>query len=292
MASTPALHRLLCLLLSLALLRPALALAVPHEAEPHPAGSPCAEGICLGFDRNDYPGDANLAALRRSFAFTGYWLGNPPGERSNSWHGKRTLLERHGFGFLLLFNGRAYAQLKSVPNPGAADASAAARAARAEGFPAGSIIFLDQEEGGRMLPEQKRYIFAWARALRRAGYLPGIYCSGIPFTEADGTRITTAQDLHNSPEGRQLTYWIANDACPPSPGCVYPRRLPAPENGGIAFAEVWQYAQSPARSQFASACMATYNRDGNCYPPQLPSELGLHLDLNLARTADPSHTRR
>jgi len=28
----------------------------------------------LGFDRNEYPGDGNLRALHRSFAFMGYWL--------------------------------------------------------------------------------------------------------------------------------------------------------------------------------------------------------------------------
>jgi len=33
----------------------------------------------LGFDRNDYPGDENLPALRETFSFTSYWLNNPPG---------------------------------------------------------------------------------------------------------------------------------------------------------------------------------------------------------------------
>jgi hypothetical protein len=28
----------------------------------------------LGFDRNDYPGDANLQSLRQTFSYTGYWL--------------------------------------------------------------------------------------------------------------------------------------------------------------------------------------------------------------------------
>jgi hypothetical protein len=49
----------------------------------------------LGFDRNDYPGDANLAALRKTFAFSGYWLNNPRGstptaggERGCCWSAK------------------------------------------------------------------------------------------------------------------------------------------------------------------------------------------------------------
>ncbi len=242
----------------------------------------------LGFDRNDYPGDQNLLALRKTFTFTGYWLSNPPGSRSNGWHGKRELLERAGFGFLLLYNGRTYAQLKSVPNPGLADGRLAARAATAEGFRKGSVIFLDQEEGGRMLAEQKRYVFAWAEGVRQAGFRPGIYCSGIEIPEQRGGFISTARDLHDSPGGHDLVFWVANDACPPSPGCTF-SRVPV-ESSGAPFAEVWQFAQSPLRRQFSAACAKTYNSDGNCYPPEAPG-LMLHLDLNAARTPDPSHTR-
>lgn len=244
--------------------------------------------VYLGFDRNDYPGDQNLPMLRKTFAFTGYWLSNPPGSRSNGWHGKRELLERAGFGFLLLYNGRAYAQLKSGSNPGMADGRAAARAAVAEGFRKGSVIFLDQEEGGRMLAEQKRYVFAWAEAVRQSGYRPGIYCSGIEIPEQHGGFISTARDLHDSPGGHDLVFWVANDACPPSPGCAF-SKVPM-ESSGAPFAEVWQFAQSPIRRQFSAACAKTYNPDGNCYPPEAPG-LMLHLDLNAARTPDPSHTR-
>jgi hypothetical protein len=246
----------------------------------------------LGFDRNDYPGDANLPALRKSFAFTGYWLGNPPGESSNSWHGKRATVERAGFGFLLLFNGRDYSELKSARNPGPADGAAAVRSALAEGFPRDSVIFLDQEQGGRMLPEQKRYVFAWADAVRRRGFRPGIYCSGIEVAESDGGRISTASDLHESPQGRQLVFWVANDACPPSPGCSFPRNPPPPQASGAPFAEVWQFAQSPVRPQFAAACRKSYNPDGNCYPPEAPASLKLHLDVSSALSSDPSHARR
>src|SRR5664279_2498103 len=67
----------------------------------------------LGMDRNDYPADANLQALRKTFAFSGYWLNNPPGAVRNTWAGKRTQLTAMGYGFLLLFNGREYAALKA-----------------------------------------------------------------------------------------------------------------------------------------------------------------------------------
>lgn len=245
----------------------------------------------LGFDRNDYPGDENLPALRQSFAFTSYWLNNPPGASVNGWRGKRAILERAGFGFLVLFNGRAYAELKSAPNPGAADGAAAAKAATAEGFPRGTVIFLDQEEGGRMLDEQKQYVFAWADAVTQAGLRPGIYCSGIEVSEQSGGSVSTARDLHDSAQGRQLVFWVANDACPPSPGCAFPKPAPSPEASGVPFAEVWQFAQSPMRP-FAAACAQSYNPDRNCYLPGTGAQQGMHLDLNAARTADPSHGRR
>src|SRR5580698_8772386 len=68
----------------------------------------------IGFDRNDYPGDANLKTLRQTFSYSGYWLNNPPGAKTNSWLGKRKTLEEAGFGFLVLFNGRTYAEIKAA----------------------------------------------------------------------------------------------------------------------------------------------------------------------------------
>src|SRR6185437_7307034 len=94
----------------------------------------------LGFDRNDYPGDDNLKQLRQTFTYAGFWLNPPPGEKINTWAGKRPTLQSAGFGFLVLFNGRLFAQLKTVVNAtrlGRADAQEAAASAQREGFPAG-----------------------------------------------------------------------------------------------------------------------------------------------------------
>src|SRR5260370_20817158 len=76
--------------------------------------SSTAQTTYLGFDRNTYPGDVNLKTLRQTFSYTGYWLNNPPGERENTWAGHRAAVDSTGFGFLVLFNGRVYAELKSV----------------------------------------------------------------------------------------------------------------------------------------------------------------------------------
>jgi hypothetical protein len=245
----------------------------------------------LGFDRNDYPGDANLKALRQTFSYAGYWLNNPPEEKTNSWRGHRTVIESAGFGFLVLFNGRLYAQLKSVANAkklGKADAQSAASSAHREGFPAQTIIFLDQEQGGRMLPEQKVYIYAWVDGITRAGFRAGIYCSGIP--APDDNNVVTAEDIRANTGAREIVYWAINDACPPAPGCAFPSHPPSPEQSGVSFAEVWQFAQSPRRKDAAAHC-TNYNRDGNCYPPAVSAVQQLSVDLNTATSADPSHGR-
>lgn len=249
----------------------------------------------LGFDRNEYPGDQNLAALRSTFAYTGFWLNHPPGSTQNTWTGKRATLLSHGFGFLVLFNGRLDAELKRAPDLSLlahSDGSAAVHSARRQGFPAATVIFLDIEEGGRMLPEQKNYIYAWVDTVNAAGFRAGVYCSAIPVPEGKGVSIMTAEDLSKNAGGRKIVFWVANDACPPSPGCAFPRHPPAPSQSGVRFAEIWQYAQSPRRAGIAQGCGRTYSPDGNCYPPpsnivQLP-----FLDIDTALEPDPSHGGR
>ena len=264
-----------------------------HAAYGQNSESEDAQTSSLGFDRNDYPGDENLRLLRQSFAFTGYWLNVPPGGRVNSWAGKRGAIRDAGFGFLVLFNGRLDAELKKSKDAagmGRADAASAVTTAKKEGFPAQAIIFLDVEEGGRMLPEQKAYIYAWVDGVNASGYRAGIYCSGIAAKEGGGVEVITAKDLQQNAGGRNIVFWVANDACPPSPGCVFPKRVPKPSDSGIAFVDVWQTAQSPRRRDVAGGCRATYDRDDNCYAPKT-RERGLFLDIDVARTKDPSGGR-
>jgi hypothetical protein len=245
----------------------------------------------LGFDRNTYPGDATLQALHQTFAYTGYWLNNPPGERTNTWEGHRAAVDSAGFGFLVLFNGRLYGELKSVVHAkklGNFDARAAVAAARGEGFPAKTIIFLDQEQGGRMLPEQKAYIYAWVDAVNAAGFRAGVYCSAI--AAKDDGNVVTADDIRQSAAGRHMVFWAINDGCPPAPGCAFPAHPPSPAESGIRYADVWQFAQSPQRKDVAARCSG-YSRDGDCYPPRIPLSQQLHVDVNSATSPDPSHGR-
>jgi hypothetical protein len=250
----------------------------------------------VGFDRNDYPGDEAMGRLKKQFAYTGYWLTPPPEETTNSWVGKRAVLRGMGYGFLVLANGRFDKQIlaaKMKPGDlGRQDAAKAIAAAKAEGFPAGAIIFLDQEEGGRLLEEQAGYLFGWTEAVAASGYKPGVYASGQPAPDGPGKTVTTIEDIreHVAAEHRHpVAAWVYEDACAPmgpAPGCT----VTAPARGASGSGEVvvWQYAQSPRRPEVTASCAATYGRDGNCYPPGEP---GILVDLNVAGSGDPSGGR-
>jgi Domain of unknown function (DUF1906) len=245
----------------------------------------------LGFDTNDYPGDDALPALRRTFTFSGYWLNAPPGAKTNSWIGKRAELLKDGFGFLILFNGRLSKELQPPVDPsdlGVRDAEVAAAAAQREGFLAatGTVIFLDIEEGGRMLPAQLSYIRAWSERVASSGFAAGVYCSGMKVKEGKGQTITTATDIHD--RAPVTAYFVYNDACPPSPGCAYLKNPPPPSASGFSGALVWQFAQSPRRRNYTGPCSATYNSDGNCYPPVDTAGGHILLDLDSSVSPDPS----
>ncbi|MBS1820666.1 MAG: DUF1906 domain-containing protein [Acidobacteria bacterium] len=271
-----------------------LSLALLLATSSLPAQSP--SGQHLGFDRNLYPGNDALPALRKHFAFTGYWLNNPPGETTNTWRGKRDTLIKNNFGFLVLFNGREDAQILRFKRRGTTpealgrqDAAAAIAAARREHFPANTIVFLDQEEGGRLLDEQSAYLFAWTEAVASSAYKPGIYLSGQPAADGPGKTITTAQNVREMIAAKHLhpvALFVYQDTCPPSNGCtVTPPPIAASGTPDIA---AWQYAQSPRRPENTKTCRKTYAADNNCYAPGAPQ---IYLDMSVAISDDPSHGR-
>ena len=286
-----------------ALIVTALSLVVLSCAQQAPqakVAAPAAQRY-VGFDANNYPGDDLLPALRKQFSFTGYWLTNPPLTDHNPWVGKRDILLRNGFGFLVVANGRLDKEIlkaqKSGQSPAAyasVDAVAAVAAAHREGFPPGTILFLDQEEGGRLLPEQAEYLLGWTEAVAKSAYRPGVYASGKPVSDGTGpdgkpVTITTIQDIRQrvaSGHLHEIAFWVVQDSCPPANGCsVQP---PPVELIGTLKADAWQYALSPQEKALTQSCAATYNRDGNCYAPGLST---FWLDLSVSNSPDPSHGR-
>jgi hypothetical protein len=243
----------------------------------------------LGFDRNEYPGDDALPVLRKTFSFISFWLSPPPGEKHSTWLGRRALLQSQGFGFVVLFNARASHTLHDSADAhqkGGLDARTAAELAQKEGFPKGTVIFLDIEEGGRLPAPFYEYLRAWSATLAQAGYRAGVYCSAIPVDEGHGVHITTAQDIQAHITSPTLVYWVYNLACPPAPGCAFPANPPPPAQSGFFASTIWQYAQSPRRKE-SSGCPANFAPDGNCYAPG-DAQHRWFLDANVATTPDPS----
>jgi hypothetical protein len=252
-----------------------------------------------GFDRNDYPGDDVMARMQSeyaSFAFTGYWLTNPPGETTNTWQGKRALLLKQGWGFLVLANGKLDAEILKAQRAGTSpaalgrrDAANAVEAAKREGFPAGTIIFLDQEEGGRLLDEQATYLLAWTEAVAGSGFRAGVYASGQRVQDGPGVWIDTVEDIRARVKKgglHDVAIFDALDQCPPSPGCtIHAKPLSAAPDLNLT---AWQYSQSPRRPEITQSCGSTYAADGNCYAPGFPQ---VFLDMDASDSADPSHGR-
>jgi hypothetical protein len=261
----------------------------------------CPPGFCppppapqtfLGFDRNDYPGDDAMRLLRKQFAFTGYWLGNPPQTKTNSWSGKREFLHSLGYGFLPLFSGPTSGELRDsryTLKRVADDAQAAIAAARKEGFPPGTVVFLDIEEGGRLPSTYFTYLKLWASTLAEAGFRVGVYCSAIPIDEGEGLWLITSDFIRDQIKPIELVYWVFNDACPPSLGCNSTLTPPSPAKSGNAYAQVWQFVRSPRDKDSARRCTG-YAKDGNCYAA-LDTAHHYNLDLNAATSPDPSTAR-
>ena len=266
----------------------------PVAAVDAPTGA--VTGGYVGFDRNEYPGDDTMAAMKNQFAFVGYWLTVPPGAMFNQWVGKRALLRQQGWGFLLLANGKLEAEILKAQKAGTVptdlgkkDAAAAVAAAKSEGFPAGAIVFLDQEEGGRLTDVQAAYLLAWTEAVSGSAYKPGVYASGQRVQDGPGVMIDTVEDIRNRVKKGGLhgvAIFDAQDECPPANGCtVQPRPI---SEAGEPDLIAWQYSQSPRRPEITKSCAKTYAADGNCYAVGFPK---VFLDMDVAGNGDPSNGR-
>jgi len=271
------------------------------SAQPSPMASVDANvgssaGGYVGFDRNEYPGDDTMAAMKNQFAFVGYWLTVPPGAMFNQWVGKRELLKQQGWGFLLLANGKLEVEIKKAQKAGTApaelgkkDAAAAVAAAKSEGFPKRAIVFLDQEEGGRLTDVQAAYLLAWTEAVAGSDYRPGVYASGQKTQDDPGVWIDTVEDIRDRVKKgglHEVAIFDAQDQCGPAPGCTLKAKPLA--DAGEPDVIAWQYSQSPRRPEITQSCAKTYASDGNCYAAGFPK---VFLDMDVARRADPSGGR-
>jgi len=215
-----------------------------------------------GFDRSDYPGDAEMAWLRANtnFVWCGYYLGPAPSHPGTSWMGTRARIVALGMGIAPLYVGQQItgpgSQNPSLAQGGIDGADAVGLMGR-EGFAPGSCVYLDLENGPPLTQPLGDYVAAWCDAVSQRGFQPGVYCS-------HGFAVEVHQ-LRSS--ARIWAFKVGTTDPHPVPGTNFPTLDPA--GSGYAGAFVWQLGQN---------CQLTL--------PGAPLNT-LVVDLDVAITGDP-----
>jgi hypothetical protein len=265
-----------------ALLGALFMVALGAACAPLPVGGPVPARGVPGFDTRDYPGDATM---RRWFDASPYrWVGYylpAPCYTGTTWTGRRTALREMGWGFAVLFvgeqdwRGMRPAATDTVPvavqgarcttenlTPanGATHAGEAEAAAASDGFPNGTVIFLDVERVDRVSPELAAYVRSWiSTMLERGRYTPGLYAHDLNAAELYALM---AEEFVRRQRTERPRLWVARSA-----GFDIAR---SPAESGYPVAAVWQ-GRFDTRETW----------DG----------VTLNIDVNVADSADPSSGR-
>lgn len=200
-----------------------------------PLADEAESGRYLGFDTHEYPGDAKMYAWRHApnapYKWVGFYLPATPCHKDTSWRGKRDTLTRMGWGLAVVYVGQqswnrtprklSPAQLARLTRKGltcnadflsadrgAVEAIDAIRKTEAEGFPRGSVIFLDIERAERMPSRQRDYYKAWvATVLKDGRYRPGAYVHShnAELVYSDVKALFTAAGVDEEPR-----FWVAS----------------------------------------------------------------------------------
>ena len=234
-----------------------------------------------GFDTSIYPGAPAMRAWRAPsspYEWVGYYL-PAPCHTDASWSGQRQYLSTLGWGTAMVYVGQqtwegvAIAPREQGPSRAAQAATcsrtlltgaqgtiegidAAAKTAN-EGFPAGTVIYLDMEYMTTLTTAMRDYYRSWvAQVLADGRYVPGIYChkSNAAAIHADVVAEFAAAQRAETPR-----FWIASTS-----GFSLDR---LPTDVGHAFASVWQ---------------------GKLDVNETWNGVALHIDANVADRASPS----
>ncbi len=230
-----------------------------------------------GLNRSGYPGDAVMEWLwlNTNLAWTAVYLAPAPSHQETSWMTRVPFLRGLGWGFAPVYVGQQATGPGShllTTAQGRLDAQQAAALALVAGFPPGSILFLDVEQGPPATPATIEYYRAWAREVFDATlFYPGVYCSYLG----------VAQALHAAyPTPYVWVFHLTHTCDPteagltqiPSSTTIFP--TPNPASSGFPLATVWQYVQS---NRPASVCSI----------PVVPGPV-TNWDFNSAVALDPS----
>ncbi len=199
-----------------------------------------------GFDTSQYPGDNRMPIWKESspYEFVGYYLRSPC-HQNTSWMGKRATLTAMGWNLLVIYVGQQAPgvspcgknQLTSAQ--GLMDGAEATQTAAAEGFPAGTFIYLDVEAmdpGSGALAGMSQYVQAWVGQVIATPYLPAVYCH-----KKNAPAIQAAVSAGGAPASTR--FWVVGSGDPP-----FDISTSRPTDAGVTFATVWQCPVSIAKT--------------------------------------------
>jgi hypothetical protein len=201
------------------------------KAPPAPLAGPPANGEPrAGFDTAFYPGDTAMRTWKESspYSFVGYYLAAPVHPNA-SWMGKRATLSAMGWDIVVIYVGRQSAGPGSSTPPdtesGERHGADALAKTQSEGFPAGTVVYLDIEPLDHVPVNMIEYILAWLRQFAGSAYRTGLYC-----------HVKNAVELQQRTAGAGVppAFWVSGSKRTFQPG------VSRPEESGIAFAAMWQ----------------------------------------------------
>lgn len=218
-----------------------------------------------GFDTRRYPGDAALRVWGASspYEWVGYYL-VAPCQTGASWVGKRAAIREAGFGTAVVFigeqdwagppsdsgaaamsGGKQCTVANLTTAKGSIDAVRADSTAAAEGFPNGTVIYLDIERVETLSARFSAYIKSWVHDMLASGrYVPGIY---VHERNAEAVRAivvaeyAAARTRGSAVSAGQPPIWVAaRPAGFGTPANTFDLVTARPATSGFQFATIWQ----------------------------------------------------
>ena len=230
----------------------------------------------LGFDTNIYPGDRTMKiwADDGTYDWVGFYL-PAPCHKDASWSGKRDTLIKMGWGLAVVYVGQQIWTNGKKPKKGATCANAFVTGPRGEaegrdaitrvrdqGFPPGTVIFLDIERMDRIPASMKAYYTSWTKTVVTDGrYRVGYYAHTDNAAEIfrDVRSVLVAAGDTTEPP-----FWIAGRTK------IFDTDK-MPHEVGHAFAEVWQGLLDVTRSHAGIRLPIDVNVSGSRSPSEVNS---------------------
>ncbi|HEY4174626.1 MAG TPA: glycoside hydrolase domain-containing protein [Rhodopila sp.] len=190
-----------------------------------------------GFDISGYPGDDMMAWLNANtnLVWCGFYLGPAPSHGDVGWMATRSTLQQGGWGLAPIYVGQqlsgAHSSHVVTEAQGGIDGGDAGGLMANAGFPAGSCVYLDLEDGPPLNSPRSDYVAAWIDAVAAGSFRPGVYCSHAIAAAVQALRADVRIWAFNVPTTQQTDF----------AGTQFPDADPS--GSGFADAVAWQCRQ-------------------------------------------------